>query len=204
MLQAAGIPLYQHLNVHGYWNVEEKKMSKSRGTVVKPLDLLQVYGLDAFRYFLMREMVFGLDASFSEEALITRVNADLANDFGNLVSRLLTMIQKYCNGKVPEPDTEEQEDKELKKAARQSPATYARHMEQLQFHKALMVIWELINQVNRYVDRTAPWTLARDPQKQSRLHTVLYYSLESLKIVAVLLAPIMPATSQELLDRVED
>jgi len=201
MLQAAGIPLYQHLNVHGYWNVEEKKMSKSRGTVIKPLDLLQVYGLDAFRYFLMREMVFGLDASFSEEALITRVNADLANDLGNLTSRLLTMIHKYCEGKIPQSAGEEKDDEGLKKAAVELPTTYALHIEQLEFHKALMAVWELINRVNRYVDQSAPWVLARDPQKQSRLHTVLYYSLESLKIVAVLLAPIMPGSSQELLDR---
>ncbi|UCE83182.1 MAG: methionine--tRNA ligase [Deltaproteobacteria bacterium] len=201
MLQAAGIPLYQHLNVHGYWNVDEKKMSKSRGTVIKPLDLLQVYGLDAFRYFLMREMVFGLDASFSEEALIGRVNADLANDLGNLTSRLLTMINKYCDGKIPHPDSEERDDEQLKKAAVKLSPTYAHQMEQLQFHKALMLLWELINHVNRYVDQNEPWALARDPEKQSRLHTVLYYSLESLKVVAVLLTPIMPDASQELIDR---
>jgi methionyl-tRNA synthetase len=201
MLQAANIPLYRHLNVHGYWNVEEKKMSKSRGTVVKPLDLLKVYGLDSFRYFLMREMVFGLDASFSEEALITRVNADLANDLGNLTSRLLTMIHKYCEGKVPHPDSEEGNDKGLKRAAAELPATYALYMEGLEFHKALMAVWELINHVNRYVDQSAPWVLARDPQKQSRLHTVLYYSLESLRIVAVLLDPIVPDASKELLER---
>jgi methionyl-tRNA synthetase len=201
MLKAADIPLYRHLNVHGYWNLEEQKMSKSRGTVVKPLDLLKVYGLDGFRYFLMREMVFGLDASFSEEALISRINADLANDFGNLTSRLLTMIHKYCQGKIPQPEIEEKEDGELKEAVEKLPSTYADHMEHLQFHKALMAIWEVINQVNRYIDQSAPWVLARDPQKQPRLRTVLYYSLESLKIVGVLLAPIMPDTSEELLDR---
>src|SRR5210317_38564 len=167
MLRAAGIPLYQHLNVHGYWLVEDRKMSKSLGNVIRPLDLERRYGNDAFRYFLMREMVFGLDASFSEEALITRVNADPANDLGNLTSRLLTMVHKYCEGKIPQSDTEEKDDEDLKKAAVELPATYALHMEQMEFHKALMAVWELINHVNRYIDQSAPWVLARDPQKQS-------------------------------------
>ncbi|HYA02017.1 MAG TPA: methionine--tRNA ligase [Syntrophobacteria bacterium] len=202
MLKAAGIPVYRHLNVHGYWNVDEQKMSKSRGRVVRPLDLLPVYGLDAFRYFLMREMVFGLDANFSEEALIGRINADLANDLGNLVSRLLTMVHRYCGGKVPQAGVAQEEDARLKEAACRLPSSYVIHVESLRFHLTLMEIWEVVNQVNRYIDQSAPWTLAKDPNKRQRLDTVLLYALETLKIVAVLLSPIVPDASLEILGRI--
>jgi methionyl-tRNA synthetase len=202
MLKAAGIPVYQHLNVHGYWNVDEQKMSKSRGTVVRPLELLPVYGLNAFRYFLMREMVFGLDANFSEEALVGRINADLANDLGNLESRLLTMVHRYCGGKVPRGGAAEEEDSRLKEAAGRLPSSYVTHMETLRFHLALMEIWEVINQVNRYLDQSAPWALAKDPSRRPRLETVLLYALETLKIVTVLLFPFIPDASREILRRI--
>ncbi len=147
MLQAAGIPLYRHLHVHGYWKVEEGKMSKSLGNVVEPLALKDRYGLDAFRYFLLREMAFGLDASFSEEALVQRLNADLANDLGNLFSRVLTMAWKYLEGVVPaiDPETARQYGLGLGPEAVRTASEFERAMEAFEFHRALAAVWEFIS-----------------------------------------------------------
>jgi len=196
MLKAAGIPVYRHLNVHGWWQVSEGKMSKSLGNVVRPLDLVDVYGLDAFRYFVLREMVFGLDSEFSEEALVGRLNADLANDLGNLVSRSLTMARRYFKGKLPDPGPSLPEDEELRKSAMDLIEVYAGHMESLGFHKALMAIWEVIGKLNKYIDTMAPWVLAKsDPE---RLATVMHHVIEPLKIVAGLLWPFMPGTAETM------
>jgi methionyl-tRNA synthetase len=198
MLKAAGVEPYQHLNVHGYWNNDQTKMSKSLGNVVRPKDLTDRFGTDAVRYFCLREMVFGLDAQFSEEAMIQRINADLANNLGNCFSRSLTMIEKYCDGVVPETEETGPAEENLKNLTQQVRETVKQEAQKLAFHKALMSLWEFIDEINKYIDIQAPWALAKDPVKKPRLMTVLYTLAETLRQIALLLSPFIPQTSIQM------
>jgi methionyl-tRNA synthetase len=202
MLQAAGIGPYRHLNVHGYWNIDQSKMSKSLGNVVRPLDLKDKYGLDPFRYFLLRDMVFGLDSSFSEEAFVQRINSDLANDLGNLVSRTLTMVIKYGDGRVPVPAKATAEDHILKETAERVVTEVETCFSDLGLHKALIAIWEFINVTNKYIVEREPWVLAKDPVNRERLATIMYNLLEAIRITAILVYPFMPGSAAKMLKQI--
>lgn len=201
MLKAAGIEPYRHLNVHGYWNSDQSKMSKSLGNIVRPLDLKDKYGLDAFRYFLLRDMVFGLDSNFSEEAFVQRLNSDLANDLGNLVSRTITMAMKYCDGVVPEIDRPDR-NQGLREAALKAVGDVETGFRDMALHKALIAIWDFINITNKYIVENEPWNLGKDPANKRTLTAIMYDLLSALQAIAVMLSPFMPQTAGKILRQI--
>lgn len=197
MILSMGLPLYKKLHVHGYWNVDETKMSKSIGNVVRPAELVEMYGVDSLRYFTLREMSFGLDSSFSSDAIVTRKNSDLANDLGNLYSRSTAMLIKYTGGTVPAP-VASVDDTDLQDFAASVVQSYTENMADFQFHRALAAVWELISLANKYIVNNEPWSLAKDPGQEARLHTVLYNLHETLRLLTLLLQPVMPGTCKKM------
>src|ERR1700683_1508190 len=196
-LMAAGVPLPKQIWAHGWLLMDSSKMSKSRGNVVRPRPIVSVLGMDALRYFLLREIVFGQDGNFSYDALVTRYNADLANGLGNLASRTLTMIEKYCGGQIPKP-TGSPVEEQIKSAAAQTMEGAIAGYEQYQFARTLEAVWGLIGEVDGVITEQKPWTLAEDPAKRAELDSVLYGAAEALRIVTALAHPVIPAATEKI------
>jgi methionyl-tRNA synthetase len=196
-LLAAGLPVPDRIFGHGFWLISGEKMSKSRGNVVDPFVLNEVFGSELLRYYLLREMVFGQDCNFSYDAIVQRWNSDLANDLGNLLSRTGAMIAKYRKGIVPFPGNAKG-DAEVQQLARRVIQKYRTNFDEYNFSRALEAVWELIARVNKYIVENEPWAIAAKPEAAGQLDSVLFHASEALRIISVLLAPVMPQTAESI------
>ncbi len=201
MLRAIGLEPMKRLAVHGYWTVDDRKVSKSLGNMISPLAMRDRYGFEPFRYYLLREMSFGHDASFSEEGMLARVNADLANNLGNLVSRTLQMTARFAAGSIPEAGSPGGPEGELRAAAEAAPAEMDACVRRTDPRKALEALFRIVDAANGYLEKREPWRAVRDPARAAELRTTLAAACEALRIVAVLLGAFLPAASREILTR---
>lgn len=201
MLMSAGIKLPTSVAAHGWWTVNGEKMSKSLGNVVDPIEEVEKYGVDAFRYYLIRESTFGLDADYSQKAVVTRINSDLANDLGNLLNRTLGMQKKYFGDTVLEPSKNEEVEDEVNSLYNETVEKVYEKLQELNFSESLRVIWKLISRMNKYIDETEPWILAKN-ENNDRLRTVMYTLFNMIYKIGYLISPVLVDSSQEILKQI--
>ncbi|MGB7293460.1 MAG: methionine--tRNA ligase [Thermodesulfobacteriota bacterium] len=196
-LMSAGLPLPNQVFAHGWWTVEGEKMSKSLGNVVDPYNIVEEFGQDVFRYFLLREIPFGQDGDFSRSAIIGRINGELANGLGNLVSRTIGMIKKYSGGVIPAPGPLLETDVNIRENALRTVKEFEKYMDEIAFNKSLSTLWDYIGVVNKYIDESSPWSLAKAGEME-RLDTILWVLVESIRIVTILVYPFIPDSATEI------
>ena len=199
MLMALDLPLPKKLPGHGWLVMKDGKMSKSKGNVIYPETVVERYGLDALRYYLMREVPFGSDGVFTPEAFVDRTNFDLANDLGNLVNRTISMINKYFDGELPEYKGHQNAfDQNLEDTVRENVEIYEAGMDEMEFNKALRAVWNIISRTNKYIDETTPWILAKNEEKREELGNIMVHLSENIRIIAVLLKPYLTNGPKEI------